>query len=82
MVRDSFERCLSHLFEVLKRCEDCNLVSNWEKSHFMVKQGILLGHRNSEKSIVVDRANVEVIEKLPPISLKGVRIFLGHVGFH
>ena len=75
-------RCLSYLSKILKGCEDCNLVLNWEKFHIMVKQGILLGHRNSEKSIVVDRANVEVIEKLPPISLKGVRIFLGHVGFH
>ena len=54
MVRDSFERCLSHLFEVLKRCEDCNLVSNWEKSHFMVKEGIVLGHRISKKGIEVD----------------------------
>ena len=42
-----FEWCLSQFSEVLKRCEDCNLVLNWEKCHFMVKQGILLGHRIS-----------------------------------
>ena len=36
MVGDSFERCLSHLSEVLKRCEDCNLILNREKCHFMV----------------------------------------------
>ena len=50
----SFERCLSHLSEVLKRCEDCNVVLNWEKCHFMVKEGIVLGHRFPEKCIEVD----------------------------
>ena len=83
MVGDSFERCLTNLSEVLKRCEDCNLVLNWEKCHFMVKEGIVLGHRISEKGIEVDRAKVEVIERLPPpISVKGVRSFLGHAGFY
>ena len=83
VVGDSFDRCLDHLPEVLKRCEDCNLVLNWENCHFMVKEGIVLGHRISEKGIEVDRAKVEVIEKiLPPISVKGVRSFLGHVGFY
>ena len=54
-----------------------------EKSHFMVKEGIVLGHRISEKGIEVDRAKVEVIERLPPpISIKGVRSFLGHTGFY
>ena len=37
VVGDSFEHCLNDLSEVLKRCEDCNLVLNWEKCHFMVK---------------------------------------------
>ena len=54
MVGDSFGRCLTNLSEVLKRCEDCNLVLNWEKCHFMVKEGIVLGHRISEKGIEVD----------------------------
>ena len=45
VVGDSFERCLSHLSKVLKRCEDCNLVLNWVKCHFMVKEGVVLGHR-------------------------------------
>ena len=49
----------------------------------MVKEGIVLGHRSSEKGIEVDRAKVEVIERLPPpISVKGVRSFLGHAGFY
>ena len=49
----------------------------------MVKEGIVLGHRISENGIEADRAKVEVIEKLPPpISVKGVRSFLGHAGFY
>ena len=72
-----------HLSEVMKRCEEYNLVLNWEKCHFMVKEGIVLGHRISERGIEVDRAKVEVIEKLPPpISVKGVRSFLGHAIFY
>ena len=83
MVGDSFERCLSNLSEVLKRCEDCNLAVNWKKCDFIVKEGIALGHLILEKGIEVDRAKVEVIERLPPpISVKGVRSFLGHVGFY
>ena len=75
---DSFKRYLSHLSEVLKRCEDCTLVLNWDKCYFMMKEGFVLGHHNSEKGIEVDRAKVEVIERLPPpIYVKGVRSFLG-----
>ena len=49
----------------------------------MVKEGIVLGHLISEKAIEVDRAKLEVIERLPPlISVKGVRSFLGHAGFY
>ena len=56
---------------------------NWEKCHFMVKEGIVLGLRISEKGIEVDRAKVEVIERLPPpISVKDLRSFLGYVGFY
>ena len=47
VVGDSFERCLSNLSEVLKRCEDCNLVVNWKKCDFIVKEGIVLGHHIS-----------------------------------
>ena len=83
VVGDSFDHCLNHLSEVLKRCEDCNLVLNVEKCHFMVKEGIVLGHRILEKGIEVAKAKVEVIERLPsPISVKGVRSFLGHTGFY
>nr|GEU56745.1 DNA-directed DNA polymerase [Tanacetum cinerariifolium] len=68
---DSFSLCLSHLDKMLKRCEDTNLVLNWEKCHFMVKEDIVLGHTISKYRIKVDRAKVDVIAKLPhPTSVK------------
>ncbi|GJT57233.1 reverse transcriptase domain-containing protein, partial [Tanacetum coccineum] len=68
---DSFSSCLSHLDKMLKRCEDTNLVLNWEKYHFMVKEGIVLGHKISKSRIEVDKAKVDVITKLPhPTSKK------------
>ncbi|GJT50660.1 reverse transcriptase domain-containing protein [Tanacetum coccineum] len=68
---DSFSSCLSHLDKMLKQCEDTNLVLNWEKCHFMVKEGIVLGHKISNSRIEVDRAKVDVIDKLPhPTSVK------------
>ncbi|GJY23844.1 reverse transcriptase domain-containing protein [Tanacetum coccineum] len=72
---DSFSSCLSHLDKMLKRCEDTNLVLNWEKCHFMVKEGIVLGHKISKSGIEVDRAKVDVIAKLPhPTSVKAFNI--------
>ncbi|GJT14960.1 reverse transcriptase domain-containing protein [Tanacetum coccineum] len=80
---NSFETCLSHLDKMLQRCEDTNLVLNWENSHFMVKEGIVLGHKISKNEIDVDKAKVDVIAKLPhPTTVKGIRSFLGHVGFY
>ncbi|XP_010523588.2 PREDICTED: uncharacterized protein LOC104801906, partial [Tarenaya hassleriana] len=65
------------------RCEQVNLVLNWEKCHFMVQEGIVLGHKISEKGIEVDRAKIEVIEQMiPPTNVKGIRSFLGHAGFY
>ncbi|CAM8931516.1 unnamed protein product [Rhodiola kirilowii] len=79
----SFDSCLSNLTDVLRRCVDTNLVLNWEKCHFMVQEGIVLGHMVSNRGIEVDRAKVEVIEKLPPPKdVKGIRSFLGHAGFY
>ncbi|GKD14476.1 reverse transcriptase domain-containing protein, partial [Tanacetum coccineum] len=79
---NSFETCLSYLDKMLKRCEDTNLCLNWEKSHFMVKEGIVLGHKISKNGIEVDKAKVDVIAKLPhPTTVKGIRSFLGHSGF-
>nr|GEY56414.1 reverse transcriptase domain-containing protein [Tanacetum cinerariifolium] len=80
---DSFQSCLSHLEKMLKRCEDTNLCLNWEKSHFMVKEGIVLGHKISKEGIEVDKAKVDVITKLPhPTTVKGIRSFLGHAIFY
>ncbi|KAK0581724.1 hypothetical protein LWI29_017165 [Acer saccharum] len=79
----SFDGCLENLGKVLERCEETNLILNWEKCHFMVREGIVLGHRISSEGIEVDKAKIEVIEKLPPpTSVKGIRSFLGHAGFY
>ncbi|GKF07820.1 reverse transcriptase domain-containing protein [Tanacetum coccineum] len=79
----SFSTCLTHLEKMLKRCEDTNLALNWEKSHFMVKERIVLGHKISKNGIEVDKAKIDVIAKLPhPTTVKGVRSFLGHAGFY
>ncbi|KAK1642008.1 hypothetical protein QYE76_059813 [Lolium multiflorum] len=62
---NSFDSCLRNLDKVLQRCEETNLVLNWEKCHFMVNEGIVLGHKISKRGIEVDRAKVEAIEKMP-----------------
>nr|GEX61960.1 reverse transcriptase domain-containing protein [Tanacetum cinerariifolium] len=80
---DSFSSCLSHLDTMLQRCEDTNLVLNWEECHIMVKEGIVLGHKISKNGLEVDLSKVDVIAKLPyPTTMKGVRGFLGHAGFY
>nr|GEV22345.1 reverse transcriptase domain-containing protein [Tanacetum cinerariifolium] len=80
---DSFSLCLSNLDKMLKRCEDTNLMLNWEKCHFMCKEGVVLGHKISKSRIEVDRAKVDAIAKLPhPTTVKGVRSFLCHAGFY
>nr|GEZ44773.1 reverse transcriptase domain-containing protein [Tanacetum cinerariifolium] len=68
---NSFENCLSCLDKMLQRCEDTNLSLNWEKSHFMVKEGIVIGHKISKYRIEIDRAKFDVIAKLPhPTTVK------------
>nr|GFB65457.1 reverse transcriptase domain-containing protein [Tanacetum cinerariifolium] len=80
---NSFSTCLTNLEKMLKRCEDTKLALNWEKSHFMVKEGNVLGHKISKKGIEVDKAKIEVISKLPhPKTVKGIHSFLGHAGFY
>nr|GEV67905.1 reverse transcriptase domain-containing protein [Tanacetum cinerariifolium] len=64
-------KLVSHLEKMLKRCEDTNLCVNWEKSHFMIKEGIVLIHKISKNGIEVDKAKVDVIAKLPhPTTVK------------
>ena len=79
----SFEECIINLETVLHRCIEKNLVLNWEKCHFMVSQGIVLGHIISEEGIDVDKAKIDLISKLPsPTNVKTIRQFLGLVGFY
>ncbi|GJX18761.1 DNA-directed DNA polymerase [Tanacetum coccineum] len=69
--------------ESVERCKDAHLVLNWEKCHFMVKEGIVLGHKVFGAGLEVDKAKIDVILKLPPpTNIKGVRSFLGHAGFY
>jgi hypothetical protein len=79
----TFMDCLANLDKVVTRCAEVDLVLNWEKCHFMVKQGIVLGHVISERGIKVDKAKVETVEQLPPpMDIKSLRSFLGHAGFY
>ncbi|GJR59746.1 putative nucleotidyltransferase, ribonuclease H [Tanacetum coccineum] len=79
---NSFDQCLGNLDKMLARCEEINLVLNWEKCHFLVKEGIVLGHKIFGKGIEVDKAKIDVIAKLPyPTNIKGVRSFLGYAKF-
>ena len=79
----SFDNCLKNLRDALVRCEETNMVLNWEKCNFMVKEGIVLKHRIFVRGIEVDKAKIETIQKLPlPSNVKGIRSFLGHLGFY
>ncbi|GJU69219.1 reverse transcriptase domain-containing protein [Tanacetum coccineum] len=76
----SFDHCLKNLEKMLKRYEETNLVLNWEKCHFMVKEGIILGHKVSGAGIKVDKAKIEEISKLPyPTNVKAIRTVLGQM---
>jgi hypothetical protein len=79
----TFEGCLANLDKVLKQCQMADLVLNLEKCHFMVREGIVLGHKISEKGIEVDKVKIEVIEQLlPPTNVKGIHSFLGRARFY
>ena len=78
----SFENCLENLETVLQRCQDKNFALNWDKCHFMVTKGIVLGHKISTDGLEVDQAKFAIIKTLlPPTIVKGIRSFLGHAGF-
>ena len=79
----NFENCLENLKTILQRCKDKNLALNWEKCHFMVTEGIILGQKISAVGLEVDQEKVSIIETLMlPTMVKGIRSFLGHVGFY
>ncbi|GKE93123.1 reverse transcriptase domain-containing protein, partial [Tanacetum coccineum] len=63
---NSFDNCMNNLDKMLQCCKDAHLVLNWEKCHFMVKEGIVLGHKVYEAGLEVDKAKIDVISKLPP----------------
>ena len=64
---------------VLKRCIETNLALNWEKYHFMVTQGIVLGHVISFRGIEVDKSKIDLMRSLtPPTSVQEIHSFLGH----
>ena len=74
---------LLNLTKVLKRCVKSNLVLSWEKSNFMVQDGVVLGLKVSKRGLEVDRAKIEVIQALPPpTTLRTLRGFLGHASFY
>ena len=62
---DDFDCCLAHLTKILEVCVRKRLVLSWEKSHFMVREGVVLGHLVSGKGLEVDKAKIEVIQNLP-----------------
>ena len=79
----SFDAYLEYLTQILDVCAKKRPVLSWEKSHFMVREGIVLGHLVSSKGLEVDKAKVEVIQDLAlPTSIRELRSFLGHVGFY
>ena len=62
---------------VLKRCKEKNLALNWEKCHFMVKNGIVLGHKISTTRLEVNQAKISMIKTLvSPTIVKGIKSFL------
>ncbi|GJU95069.1 reverse transcriptase domain-containing protein [Tanacetum coccineum] len=63
---NSFDACLNNLDKMLQRCKDAHLILNWEKCHFMVKEGIVLGHKVSSTGLEVDKAKINVILILSP----------------
>nr|GEX18312.1 reverse transcriptase domain-containing protein [Tanacetum cinerariifolium] len=79
---NSFQTYLSHLEMMLKRCEDTNLCLNWEKSHFMFKEGIVLSHKIFKNGIEFDKAKVDVIAKLPyPTTVKAYKTPIGYTPY-
>ena len=79
----SFSVCLEHFTQILDVCIKKRLVLSWEKSHFKVREGIVLGHSVSSNGLEVDNAKVEVIQDLAlPKSIRELRSFLGHVNFY
>nr|GEZ63612.1 reverse transcriptase domain-containing protein [Tanacetum cinerariifolium] len=80
----TFQRCMMAIFhDIIEKTMEFFVDDFSEKSHFMVKEGIVLGHKISKNGIEVDKAKVDIIAKLPhPTTVKGIRSFLCHVSFY
>nr|GEU70509.1 reverse transcriptase domain-containing protein [Tanacetum cinerariifolium] len=80
----TFQRYMMAIFhDMIETMMDVFMDDFLEKSHFMVKEGVVLGHKISNNGIEVDKAKVDVIAKLPyPTTVKGIRSFLGQAGFY
>ena len=80
---DDFDSCLAHLTKILEVSFKKRMVLSWEKSNFMVREGVVLGHLVSGKGLEVDKAKIEVIQNLPLLAtLWDLWSFLRHVGFY
>ena len=62
---NNFNSGLAHLTNILEVCVRKRLVLSWEKSHFMIREGVVLRHIVSGKGLEVDKAKIEVIQNLP-----------------
>nr|GEV23950.1 reverse transcriptase domain-containing protein [Tanacetum cinerariifolium] len=80
----TFQRCMMAIFhDMIEQMMEVFMDDFSEKSHIMVKEGIVLGHKISKKGIEVDKTKIKVISKLPhPTTIKGIRSFLGYAGFY
>ncbi|GJR65154.1 putative reverse transcriptase domain-containing protein [Tanacetum coccineum] len=58
---NSFDNCIKNINKILQHCKDTNLVLNWEKCQFMVKEGIVLGHKVSGAGLEVDKAKIDIL---------------------
>ena len=71
------------LAEVFHRCIKIKLLLNYEKFHFMVDRGIILGPVVFSRGIIVDPTKVHIISSLPyPACAWEVCSFLSHVYFY
>nr|GEU47739.1 reverse transcriptase domain-containing protein [Tanacetum cinerariifolium] len=80
----TFQRCMVAIFhDMIEKTMEVFMDDFLEKCHFMVKEGIVFGHKIFKNGIEVDRAKVDVITKLPPpTTVKGIRSFLGHADYY
>ncbi|GKC93104.1 reverse transcriptase domain-containing protein, partial [Tanacetum coccineum] len=64
----SSDHYLNNLDKMIQHCKDANLVLNWEKCHLTIKEGVVLGHKVSSAGLEVEKAKIDVISKLPPLT--------------